>query len=37
MSMDNGRQNMAIYKNDFSLQEDYALWELHEIRQVVLL
>ncbi len=26
---------MGIYKNDYTKEEDEALWELHEIRQVL--
>ena len=24
---------MAVYKNDYSKNEDFALWKLHEIRR----
>lgn len=26
---------MAIYNNDYKKQEDYVLWELHEIRNQI--
>lgn len=26
---------MVIYKNDYKIEEDKTLWELHEIRQVL--
>ena len=26
---------MRTYKNDYSKKEDYALWELHEIRNKI--